>query len=705
LLDRVRAAAAFMRQHRPIAALAGLLLVGLAGAGALWFAPGDGSSVRSAAEPRESGGTASAPVRPTESTSDRASSALDVADSASGSGETMSSDGAARSAVHPPPPGPGTVVGRLIDAVSGLPVPEAGITLHDRGRRAISGPQGGFRFDGVPAGEVVLDVGPADGYLTRSVSGRMKADGLDIGLVPLVPLDAPTLVEPSIGGSVSGCGRTELSLPAGALVQESLPAEPSTVGSPGPSVGGTDAGNVDQLLGAAAARGSVPVRVTCIPRAEAFPAPPPAGRLPLAAIDLAPADATLLESAWLRAGLPSQPVYGPGVELDLFRLDAGRMTWELAGSLEVDAGGTTATGSIDSLGAFLAVAPPYGALAGGEKAGPEVSGMRVTQKPGGDPAAELPPGTLLVYGAFEYAGMENTPITVRTTDPRGRVIFESRRPYLGSGTDDVPMVAEENGWAVGGYDTTWYVGDPPRAVGRSVTWRIKLPTIQPDVRASAVGGTGSESSFELPWAESFGAFARDPVLDVRMPPPSACAPSGWYAYVVRPGDTLGLLATWTGTSASRLAKANCLASADVIDAGNVVYLPVPPRKPPVAGSVPGAIHTPAPAWTPGGTRAKVTPGWPDHGGEPWPGSGLPTSAVVYPTKPPYGPEPTLAPGPWPTPETSRGSGPGVPGTSGGASAPPVAPPPAAAASPIPTKPVAGGEPTLAPRPTGAPPAP
>ncbi|MFN2252371.1 MAG: hypothetical protein ACK2UL_10690, partial [Anaerolineae bacterium] len=46
-------------------------------------------------------------------------------------------------------PGPGALVGRLVDAVSGLPIRDTGVSLLAQERRTISGPDGSFRLDGV----------------------------------------------------------------------------------------------------------------------------------------------------------------------------------------------------------------------------------------------------------------------------------------------------------------------------------------------------------------------------------------------------------------------------------------------------------------------------------------------------------------------------------------------------------------------------
>lgn len=55
----------------------------------------------------------------------------------------------------------------------------------------------------------------------------------------------------------------------------------------------------------------------------------------------------------------------------------------------------------------------------------------------------------------------------------------------------------------------------------------------------------------------------------------ACAPAGWFAYVVAAGDTLYDLALTSGTTIDALVTANCLTDADQIVEGQVLALPIP----------------------------------------------------------------------------------------------------------------------------------
>ncbi len=58
-------------------------------------------------------------------------------------------------------------------------------------------------------------------------------------------------------------------------------------------------------------------------------------------------------------------------------------------------------------------------------------------------------------------------------------------------------------------------------------------------------------------------------------PPSTCAatPADWVAYTVQPGDTLFGIAMRVGSTVDQLAAASCLADANVLDVGQVIFVP------------------------------------------------------------------------------------------------------------------------------------
>jgi LysM repeat protein len=74
------------------------------------------------------------------------------------------------------------------------------------------------------------------------------------------------------------------------------------------------------------------------------------------------------------------------------------------------------------------------------------------------------------------------------------------------------------------------------------------------------------------------------------PSPTPCTPpAGWVVYTVQPGDTLFRLALNYGMTATDLQNANCLPSADQIQAGQQIYVPEPPPT-----SIPSATSSPSP---------------------------------------------------------------------------------------------------------------
>ena len=86
-------------------------------------------------------------------------------------------------------------------------------------------------------------------------------------------------------------------------------------------------------------------------------------------------------------------------------------------------------------------------------------------------------------------------------------------------------------------------------------------------------------------------------------------PSGWIAYRVVAGDTVGNLAQRTGTTAAQLASGNCLVNANVISVGQTLYVPRAPVA--VVTNTPVVTTcTLAPRLTIGG-QGRVSPGTPN----------------------------------------------------------------------------------------------
>ncbi len=516
-----------------------------------------------------------------------------------------------------PAPGGGVVIGRLVDGATGLAVGDSGVSVLDLGRRTVSGIDGTFRFDGVPAGALTLVFGPVDGYVPRSMSLRIPPEGVDVGLVVLRPCEPPTLLVPDLGGRVAGCGDVQLALAPGSL------SEAAAVG------------------------------ITCLESDAALPAAPPPGRLPLAAVHIEPSAVVLGRPGELVVSLPSQPRFTSGVALDLLRLDLDRLVWRPVGTVAVQPGGRTAKGEITGLGTYLVAAPPFGASAnGGDR--PSIVRIGLTSDPEAEPSDTFDAGIPIVYLSLDYAHMANTKVLVRTADRRGRLFHESERPYSDSGRDHVPMSTATGHWPAGDYVTSVYLGDPPAAVD-SIAWHVLS-------RAAAA---------TLPLATSAWPRASAPPRVARPTAPAAqpCRPRyDWYAYGVRAGDTLYSLARRTGSTVDELMRANCLRGATIY-AGTTLYLPRPPARD--ATLPPPAQPT---AW---GTTVWWTPWrpWPT----PAPAVTWPPRWPVWPTATPAAGWPTWAPPPtaWPPPPVAPTGAP-PPST---VEPPPTAPPAATSAEP------------------------
>ncbi|MBK9751053.1 MAG: LysM peptidoglycan-binding domain-containing protein [Chloroflexi bacterium] len=78
--------------------------------------------------------------------------------------------------------------------------------------------------------------------------------------------------------------------------------------------------------------------------------------------------------------------------------------------------------------------------------------------------------------------------------------------------------------------------------------------------------------------------------------PNCVIRTDWFAYIVYPGETLGRIATRSGTTAAVLANANCLANPNLIYAGQVLRVPVllPVITPTVPGNQNAGIVVPSP---------------------------------------------------------------------------------------------------------------
>jgi hypothetical protein len=569
------------------------------------------------------------------------------------------------------PPGAGAVTGRLVDGVTGMPVVDAGVAVLGTRHRTLTGPDGGYRLEGLEPGVVTLVFGPADGYVPRSLSDRLPDDGLDAGVVALLPRGFTTLMSPEYGGRLALCGQSRIDIVTDALAEPGL------------------------------------IEAACVERPDEFPAPAPSGRLPLAVLDLAPADLTPARPPRLTVELPAQPRYAAGVPLDLLRLDLERLMWVPTAELTVDPGGQTASGALATLGTYMVVAPPFGAFAPGVGDQPTLSAFSILAGPTDiQPTSVFGTGREVVYAAFDFARMNNTPVMIRAIGPDGALRFELRRPYTDQGREVVPMVITDGAtWPPGRYVTTLYIGDPPAAFA-SLEWAVAAaptPTAPPPTLPPVVPPPATAP----PIRAVAGAAAA-----------AGCVPPyGWWLRLVQPGDTLSALAYRTNTHIEALARANCLSSYRLA-VGQPLYLPQPPAKP-----RPPSYPAPTIAY-PSKPPAPTYPTWrsPPGGGTAWPTLPAPTPTTKYatlgipttwytpiyptpgftapptpvvipthPVQPPVVTEPPVAPPPQPT-----------------VALPPPAPPtsapmePPGGGPPAPPKETRPPDPTLAPRPTGGP---
>ena len=564
-------------------------------------------------------------------------------------------------------PGAGILVGRLVEDETGISVGDAGVTILELDRRALSHSDGQFRFDGVSPGRYTLVILPTDGYIANSIDVSVRLDGLDLGPLSVFSAAPPVLVVPNLGGRIAACGHSQLEL------------EPDSILIP------------------------TAIQFTCIENASGLPAPAPAGRLPLAAIDIAPGDLALIQAGRLRVDLPFQPRYAQGVSLDLLRLDLNKLIWRPAGELKVDAGGRSASGEITALGTYLVAAPPFGTFLSLDADQATITRMSTSASTQGELQTQFASGKELIFLGFEYAGTFDSPLRIRTTRDDGNVVFEKTLRLSGAGRESIPMPSDDGTWKRGSYLTTFFFDDSSSG---SIEFDVGIGV---GPVAAISGGNGLiDHGFGsgLPWPAYTGPIA--PVLE---PPPAAkfpakqmaCKPKGWWPRLVQAGESLTRIAYQTGTNVPNLMRSNCLKS-EKLYAGQWIYVPSVPKKiaPPAAPAMPTA-PPPMPS-------IYGNDGQNPADGTPNPGLLTPPAILSQPkaTRPP---DPTLVPRP-----EYPNSRPVVPTASSGDSSSLSPPPTAAGSAPLapgirsaprptrtpeqsPPKSTRPADPTLAPRPT------
>lgn len=95
---------------------------------------------------------------------------------------------------------------------------------------------------------------------------------------------------------------------------------------------------------------------------------------------------------------------------------------------------------------------------------------------------------------------------------------------------------------------------------------ITIPSATPTVIAMIVTSTPQPSATSAP-------------TNTNVPAPVCTPRTTWIAYRVQPGDSLSILASRTGTTTATLVNANCLANANQISVGQLLYLPRIPDTP------------------------------------------------------------------------------------------------------------------------------
>jgi Tol biopolymer transport system component len=117
---------------------------------------------------------------------------------------------------------------------------------------------------------------------------------------------------------------------------------------------------------------------------------------------------------------------------------------------------------------------------------PSIENVRISDTPGGPAVINFPSDTSSVYLIFEYAQVQDTPISVRTYDSVGNVLFEQTKSYSGSGVETVGVVSRDGVFADGRYVTNIYVG-PGLFVAKTLMWVVgEPPTPMPTMTSTPI---------------------------------------------------------------------------------------------------------------------------------------------------------------------------------------------------------------------------
>jgi hypothetical protein len=117
------------------------------------------------------------------------------------------------------------------------------------------------------------------------------------------------------------------------------------------------------------------------------------------------------------------------------------------------------------------------------------------------------------------------------------------------------------------------------------TWTPSVVTVPqvnlPDVSVQTQGTTADVTTFQSP---------------VYVIPANCTVRSDWQPYTIQAGDTIGVLAINTSTAIEDIVIGNCLTNPDIIEVGQVVYVPRQPSNfvQPVAAAAVAVASTPLP---------------------------------------------------------------------------------------------------------------
>ncbi len=105
---------------------------------------------------------------------------------------------------------------------------------------------------------------------------------------------------------------------------------------------------------------------------------------------------------------------------------------------------------------------------------PRVTDLRMSDRSDGPAMTAFPLNTRTLYAAFDYAGLEDTPVMVRVYDGVGNVLFEAQGRYSGMGTRVLAIASPKGIFQEDFYLTNIYYG-PDLSLAQSVEWVVGQP--------------------------------------------------------------------------------------------------------------------------------------------------------------------------------------------------------------------------------------